>query len=97
MFPNDLGDASSTPGSLNPYLYAIRTGASQNFASSAVPPHVNVEWFVSVAGEEEKPERAAVRTVGLTRRILTAYMKGLPNPGFPIRLTITNEPRAFVT
>ena len=82
-------------GSLNPYLYAIRTGASQNFASLR-PPHVKMEWFVSVAGEEEKPERAAVENGWTHASDSDSYMKGLPNPGFPIRLTITNEPRAFV-
>jgi hypothetical protein len=90
VFPNDLGDASQLR--LAESIVVRHSHRSKpELRELAVPPHVNVEWFVSVAGEEEKPERAAVENGWTHASDSASYMKGLPNPGFRIRLTFLND------
>src|SRR5207237_2465822 len=70
VLPNDIGDAvqlrlAESIVVRHPHWCKLE------LREFAVAPDVNVEWLVSVAGEEEKPVWPLCRTVGLTRPILS--------------------------
>src|SRR5205085_259110 len=96
VLPNDIGDAvqlrlAESIVVRHPHWCKLE------LREFAVASDVNVEWLVSVAGEEEKPVRAALQDGRTHAPDSVSFVKLFPNRALSDPANVRLEPRAAAT